>query len=135
MYETIVPIAVLARGELEIEAPVVILTGRLVSEEEGVLSIAILNKNDRPLQDLVIEIPELGLRGLRARDIGPGDVERLDVSVIPPASGDVPVQVVLDGEIGGMRKRFEEMRVLTVQPGRRERMRLSTRRTFEDEDW
>jgi len=62
-------------------------------------------------------------------------VERLDVSVIPPASGDVPVQVVLDGEIGGMRKRFEEMRVLTVQPGRRERMRLSTRRTFEDEDW
>jgi hypothetical protein len=134
MYEAIVPIAVLAKGALEIEVPVVTLTGRLASEEEGTLSIAILNKNDRPLQDLVIDIPELGLRGLQARDIGPGDVGKLVVSVIPSRSGDIPVQVILDGEIGGVREHFEETRVLAVQPGRRERMRLSTRRTFDDED-
>jgi len=134
MYEAIVPLAVLAKGVLDIEAPVVTLTGRLVSEEEGRLSIAILNKNDRPLQDSVIDIPELGLGGLQARDIGPGDVEKLVVSVIPPRSGDIPVQVILVGEIGGVRKQFEETRVLAIQPGRRERMRLSTRRTLEDED-
>jgi len=133
MYEAIVPIAVLTKGEMEIETPVITLTGRLSSEEESTLSIAILNKNDRPLQYLTIEIPELGLRELRAGDIGPGDVGRLDAPVIPSASGDVPVQVVLEGEIGGVRKRFAETRVLTVQPGRRERMRLSTRRTFDDE--
>jgi hypothetical protein len=134
MYEAIVPIAVLAKGALEIEAPIVTLTGRLASEEEGTLSIAILNKNDRPLQDLVIDIPGLGLGGLQAGDIGPGDVGKLIVSVIPPGSGDIPVQVILVGEIGGVRKRFEEARILSVRPGRRERMRLSTRRTFDDED-
>ncbi len=134
MYEAIVPIAVLTKGILEIEAPVVTLTGRLASEEEGILSIAILNKNDLSLQDLVIGVPELGLRGLQVGDIGPRDVENLFVSVIPPRSGDIPVQVILDGEVGGVQKHFGETRVLAVQPGRRERMRLSTRRTFDDED-
>ena len=134
MYEAIVPVAVLAKGALEIEAPVVTLTGRLASEEEGVLSIAILNKNDRPLQDLVIDIPELSLRGLQARNIGPGEVGKLVVSVIPSKSGDIPVKVMLAGEIGGVQKHFEETRVLAVEPGRRERMRVSTRRTFDDED-
>ena len=134
MYEAIVPVAVLTKGALEIEAPVVTLTGRLASEEEGVLSIAILNKNDRPLQDLVIDIPELSLRGLQARNIGPGEVGKLVVSVIPSKSGDIPVKVMLAGEIGGVQKHFEETRILTVQPGRRERMRLSTRRAFDDED-
>lgn len=132
MYETIVPVAVLSRGELQVEPPVVTLTGRLASEEETTLSIAILNKNDRPLQDLVISIPELGLTGLQAGDIGPGDVKKLDVPVVPPKSGDIPVQIALDGEVGGVRNRFEETRVVSVQPGRRERIRLSTRRTFDD---
>jgi len=134
MYEAIVPIAVLAKGALEIEAPVVTLTGRLASEEEGTLSIAILNKNDLPLHNLMVDIPELSLRGLQVGDIGPHDVGNLVVSIIPPRSGDIPVEVVLDGEIGSVRKRFKEARVLSVQPGRRERMRLSTRRTFDDED-
>jgi len=134
MYETIVPVAILSKGGLELEAPVVTLTGRLVSEEESTLSIAILNKNDLPLQDLVIDIPEMDLRALQVGDIGPRDVGNLAVSIIPPKSGDIPVQVILAGEIGGVRKRFEETRILTVQPGRRERMRLSTRRAFDDED-
>ena len=134
MYEAIVPIAVLTKGAVEIEAPAVTLTGLLASEEEGVLSIAILNKNDLPLQDLMVDIPELSLRGLQVGGIGPHDVSSLLVSIIPSRSGDIPVQVVLDGEIGGVRKRFKEARILSVQPGRRERMRLSTRRTFDDED-
>lgn len=134
MYEAIVPIVMLAKGTLEIEAPVVALTGRLASEEEGAFSIAILNKNDLPLQDLVVDIPELSLRGLQIGDIGPRDVGNLVMSIIPPRSGDIPVQVILDGEIGGVRKRFEETRILSVQPGRRERMRLSTRRTLDDVD-
>ena len=134
MYEAIVPVAVLAKGALEIEAPVVTLTGRLASEEEGMLSIAIFNKNDLPLQDVMVDIPELRLRGLQVGDIGPHDVSSLVVSIIPPRSGDIPVEVILDGEIGGVRRRFKETRILSVQPGRRERMRLSTRRTFDDED-
>jgi len=134
MYEAIVPIVVLVKGAREIEAPVVTLTGRLASEEEGALSIAMLNKNDLPLQDLVVDIPDLSLRGLQVGDIGPHDVGNLVVSVIPPRSGDIPVQVILVGEIGGVRKRFEEARILSVRPGRRERMRLSTRRTFDDEN-
>lgn len=136
MYETIVPLAILARGQLEMEAPVVTLTGQLTSEEEGMLSIAILNKNDLPLRALEIDVPELGVRNLRVGDVGPNDVKSSVVSVIPPKSGDIPVQVILHGESGGLRKRFQETRILTVQPGRRERMRLSTRRTFdEDEEW
>ena len=135
MYETIVPVAVLSKGRLELEAPVVTLTGRLASEEESTLSIAILNKNDIPLQNLTIDIPEAGLKRLQMGDIGPRYVGNLAVSVIPPKSGDIPVQVILCGEVGGVRKRFEETRVLAVQPGRRERMRLSTRRTFDDDEW
>jgi len=135
MYETIVPVAILGRGGLELEAPVVTLTGRLASEEESTLSIAILNKNDMPLQNLTIDIPEVGLKRLQVGDIGPRGVGNLAVSVIPPKSGDIPVQVILCGEVGGVRKRFEETRVLAVQPGRRERMRLSTRRTFDDDEW
>ena len=135
MYETIVPVAVLSKGRLELEAPVVTLTGRLASEEESTLSIAILNKNDMPLQNLTIDIPEVGLKRLQVGDIGPRGVGNLAVSVIPPKSGDIPVQVILCGEVGGVRKRFEETRVLAVQPGRRERMRLSTRRTFDDDEW
>ncbi|MBM3303174.1 MAG: hypothetical protein FJY85_24915, partial [Deltaproteobacteria bacterium] len=134
MYEAIVPLAILSRGVLEVEAPVVTLTGRLASEEEGELSIAILNQGDRPLQNLVIDIPELGLRGLQARDTGPGEVGKLVVPVIPPRSGDIPVQVILDAEVGGVHKHFEEARVLSVMPGRRERMRLSTRRTFDEDE-
>jgi hypothetical protein len=131
MYEAIVPLAVLSRGVLEVEAPVVTITGRLASEEEGELSIAILNQGDRPLQNLIIDIPELGLRGLQAKDTRPGEVGKLVVPVIPPQSGDIPVQVILDAEVGGVYKHFEESRVLSVKPGRRERMRLSTRRTFD----
>jgi hypothetical protein len=134
MYETIVPITILSRGKLELEAPVITLTGQLVSEEESALSIAVLNQNEQPLQDIVIDIPELGLRGCQAGNVEPGNVGKLIVPVVPPRSGDIPVQVVLDGEIGGVRKRFEETRILAVQPGRRERMRLSTRRTFGEED-
>jgi len=134
MYEAIVPIAVLSRGKLELEAPVITLTGQLVSEEESALSIAILNQNEQPLQGVVIDIPELGLRGCQAGNVEPGNVGKLIVPVVPPRSGDIPVQVVLDGGIGGVRKRFEETRILAVQPGRRERMRLSTRRTFGEED-
>jgi len=134
MYETIVPIAVLSRGKLELEAPVITLTGQLVSEEESALSIAILNQNEQPLQGIVIDIPELGLGGYRAADIEPGGVGKLTVPVVPPKSGDISVQVVLDGQIGGVKKRFEETRILAVQPGRRERMRLSTRRTLGEED-
>jgi len=134
MYEMIVPVAILRKGELELETPVVTLTGRLVSEEESVLSIAILNNNDLPLQDLAIEIPEMKLEGLQVGDVGPRDVGNLVVSLIPPKSGDIPIRVILNGEIGGVRTRFEETRVLAVWPGRRERMRLSTRRTFDDED-
>ena len=134
MYEAIVPIAMLTKGAVEIEAPAVTLTGLLASEEEGMLSIAILNKNDLPLQDLMVDIPELSLRGLQVGDIGSHDVSSLVVSIIPPRSGDIPVEVILDGEIGGVRKRFKEARILSVQPGRRERMRLSTRRTFDDGD-
>lgn len=134
MYETIVPMATLSKGELELEAPVITLTGRLTSEEESALSIAIFNKNNQPLQNLVLDIPEMGLEGARIGDIGPSDVGNLVVSIIPPRSGDIPVQVILNGEIGGVRTHFEEARVLAIQPGRRERMRLSTRRTFGDED-
>ena len=134
MYETIVPVAILSKGGLKLEAPVVTLTGRLVGEEECTLSIAVLNKNDLPLQDLIIDIPEVGIKGLRAGDIGPRDVGNLAVPIIPSKSGDIPVQVILQGEVGGVRKRFEETRILAVQPGRQERMRLSTRRTFDDED-
>lgn len=134
MYEAIVPMATLSKGELVLEAPVITLTGRLISEEESALSIAIFNKNNQPLQNLVVDIPEMSLEGVRIGDIGPSDVGSLVVSIIPPRSGDIPVQVILNGEIGGKRIRFEETRVLTAQPGRRERMRLSTRRTFDDED-
>ncbi|MDX9710531.1 MAG: hypothetical protein RBT64_13350, partial [Trichloromonas sp.] len=134
MYEAVVPVAVLTRGILEVQAPVVTLTSKLESEEEGILSIAVLNKNDQPLRHVVIHVPELGLARVQTRDIGPGSIERLDVAVTPSKSGDVAVRVICEGDIGGVRKRFEEMRVLTVQPGRLERMRLSTRRTF-DEDW
>lgn len=135
MYEMIVPLAVLARGEAGVEAPVVTLTGLLASEEESTLSIAILNKNNRPLQNLVMHIPELGIANLRAGDAGPDEVKKLDVPVTPPKSGDLSVQVILEGEIGGVHHRFEEMRILGVQPGRKERMRLSTRRTFDGEEW
>ena len=134
MYETIVPMATLSKGELELEAPVITLNGRLISEEESALSIAILNKNNQPLQNLVVDIPEMSLEGLQIGDIGPSDVGNLVVSIIPLRSGDIPVQVILNGEINGVRTRFEEARVLAVQPGRREKMRLSTRRTFDDED-
>src|SRR5690606_8666174 len=120
----IVPLAVLARGEAGVEAPVVTLTGLLASEEESTLSIAILNKNNRPLQNLVMHIPELGIANLRAGDAGPDEVKKLDVPVTPPKSGDLSVQVILEGEIGGVHHRFEEMRILGVQPGRKERMRL-----------
>ena len=134
MYEAIVPIAVLTKGLVEIEAPMLTLTGRLTSEEESTLSIAILNRNDRPLKDLTMDIPELGLKRLRAGDIGPGDVGKLAVTAIPRESGDVAVHIKLDAEVGGIQKRFQETRVVTVLPGRRERIRLSTRRTFDDED-
>jgi hypothetical protein len=135
MYEAIVPVAVLSKGTLELETPVVTLTGRLASEEESKLSIAILNKNDVPLRNFVIDIPEVGLKRLETGDIGPRSVGKLAVSIIPPESGDIPVQVILSGEVGGVQKRFRETRVLTVQPGRRERMRLSTRRTFDEDEW
>jgi hypothetical protein len=134
MYEAIVPIAVLTKGIVDIEAPIVTITGRLISEEESLLSVAILNKNDRPLQELALDIPELGLSRLRTRDIEPGNVGKLVVPIIPPKSGEVSVQVTLDAEIGGIQKRFQETRVVTVLPGRRERMRLSTRRTLHDEE-
>ncbi len=134
MYETIVPVALLVRGKVEVEAPVVTLSGRLTSEEEGELSIAVLNRNDRPLQNVVVDIPELGLRGLSAGDIGPGVVEKLGALAIPAKSGDIPVQLVLHTEVGGVHRQFEQTCVITVQPGRRERMRLSTRRTFDDDE-
>lgn len=135
MYEAIVPVAVLRKGTLELEAPVVTLTGRLASEEESKLSIAILNKNDVPMRDFMIDIPEVGLKQLATGDIGPRSVGKLVVSVVPPESGNIPVEVILSGEVGGVQKRFQETRVLTVQPGRRERMRLSTRRTFDEDEW
>jgi hypothetical protein len=133
MYETIVPVARLVRGEVEVEAPVMTLSGRLTSEEEGELSIAVLNRNDRPLQNAVVDIPELGLRGLSAGDIGPGVMEKLIVLAVPAKSGDIPVQLILYAEVGGVRKQFEQTCAITVQPGRRERMRLSTRRIFDDD--
>jgi hypothetical protein len=134
MYEMIVPLAVLTTGQLEVEAPAITLTGQLSSEEESLLSIAVLNNNNQPLREVVIEIPDLDLSGLHARDIGPGSVERLDVVITPAKSGEITVRVVLEGEIGGTRRRFLETRTLTVSPGRRERMRQSTRRTLSDED-
>jgi hypothetical protein len=133
MYETIVPVATLRRGAVEAEAPVVILGGQLASAQEGALLITVLNKSNQPLQNLVVEIPELGIRGLSMRDISPGDVVRMDVPVVPARSGDLSVQIILEGEIGGMRKRFQEKRTLSVLPGRLERVRQSTRRTFEDD--
>lgn len=133
MYEAIVPVALLSRGEFELEAPVVTLTGRLASEEEGALTIAILNKSDQPVRDVVVHIPELALMGSRAGDIGPDAMKKLEVTVIPPKAGDIAVQVVLEAEIGGLPKRFVEKRVLAVQAGRRERLRLSTRRSLDDE--
>jgi len=135
MYETIVPVAILSKGGMELEDPVVTLSGRLVSEEECTLSIAILNKNDLPLLSLVIDIPKVGLKGLQVGNIGPRDVGNLTTPIIPPKSGDIPVQVILNGEVGGVRQHFEQARILAVQPGRRERMRLSTRRTFDDDEW
>jgi hypothetical protein len=111
---------------------VITLTGQLVSEEKGMLSIAVLNRNDRPLQNVAVSIPEFGLKELQVVDIEPGGVQKLVVSVIPPRSGDISIQVVLYGEIAGGRRRFEEARNLTIQPGRRERMRLSTRRILDD---
>lgn len=133
MYETIVPLAVLTRGVPEIEPPVITITGKLSSEEPGTISIAIYNKNDRPIQDLVIAIPELNIGDLRAEYISPGEITRLAVTVVSPKSGDVSIHLALQGEIGGMKKHFEETCILTVQPGRVERMRLSTRRNFDDE--
>ena len=135
MYETIVPVAILSKGGMELEDPVVTLSGRLVSEEECTLSIAILNKNDLPLLSLVIDIPEVGLKGLQVGNIGPRDVGNLTTPIIPPKSGDIPVQVILNGEVGGVRQHFEQACILAVQPGRRERMRLSTRRAFDDDEW
>jgi hypothetical protein len=134
MYEVIVPVALLNRGVLGFEAPVVTLSGQLSSEEESELTIVILNKTDVPLRGGIVSIPEMGLGKTPFGDIGPHEVKSLVVSVIPPKSGDIPVQVVLDGEIGGKRQEFKEQRVLTVQPGRRERIRVSTRRTFEEDD-
>lgn len=136
MYEMIVPLAVLARGELGIEAPVITLTGRLASEEEGTLSIIVLNKNDRPMQTLVLDVPGLGLAGLEIGDVGPGEVKKRDVSIIPAKSGDLEIELILSAQYSGMPRRFEQTRILAVQPGRRERMRLSTRRSLGgDEDW
>jgi hypothetical protein len=58
------------------------------------------------------------------------------VTVISPKSGDVPIHLTIQGEISGEKKHFEETRILTVQLGRRERMRISTRRSLDDDqDW
>ena len=133
MYETIVPIALLTKGELEAEAPVLTLTGQLLSEEECTLSLVILNKNDRRLHNLVISIPELGLRKAKAGDVGPREARKLALTVVPPKSGDISVMVAIEMQVGGSKKRFDTRRTLTVKPGRSERMRLSTRRSFDDE--
>lgn len=135
MYEAIVPMATLSRGIIDFEPPVITLTGQLSSEEESMLSIAIMNKNETPLRDVVVVIPELGIDGLRFGEIRRNDVRSVSTPVVPPRSGDILVQVTVEGEIGRARPRFSEQRVITVQPGRRERIRLSTRRTFEEDNW
>ncbi len=133
MYETIVPLAVLVRGVPEIESPVVTITGKLSSEEPGTISIALYNKNDRPIQDLLIAIPELNIGDFRAEYISPGEISRLTATVISPKSGDVQIHLTMQCDISGIKKHFEETRILTILPGRRERMRLSTRRNFDDD--
>lgn len=136
LYEMIVPLVELMRGELGIEGPAVTLSGRLASEEQGTLLIAVLNRGGRSLEDLSLSIPELGVGRLHVGSIGPGEMRRLDMMVVAPRSGDLQVRVLMEGESGSTKVRFEDERVLAIEPGRRERMRRSTRRTFaDDEEW
>ena len=95
------------------------------------LSLALRRTGRQPAADLHERAIECWLAG----DLGSDELKKLDLSVTPSKSGNLAVLVVLEGKMGGISKRFEEKRLLTVQPGRRERMLKSTRRTFDDEDW
>jgi hypothetical protein len=134
MYETIVPFTVLSKGVPAFEIPVVTVSGELFSEEQGTIIFTLLNRNDRPFENLVINIPELGIRDYSLGNIESGSLKYSNLLATPPESGHLSLQIYIDAEVSGIRKKFEDTRVLFVQPGRRERMRKSTQRIIDDED-
>jgi hypothetical protein len=129
-----VPIAVLHKGEPTIQGPITSLTGDLSSEQESKLTVTILNSNTVPLEKTMLRIPELGADELLLGTVGPNETRSVEITIVPPMSGDVSVQVTIRAEVAGTLRQFSDARVLSVKPGQRERMRRSTRRTLDDEE-
>ncbi|KXS40548.1 MAG: hypothetical protein AWU54_1932 [Candidatus Frackibacter sp. T328-2] len=131
MSETIIPFAILEKKESTFNIPELqLIHSELVAEKESQLELLLVNNNNYPLRDLVLEFAHFGITeeiGFMSRN----DSLTFQINLLPNESGEIEEEINLNFNFAGKHKQLNKSLSLTIEDSSKSRINKSLKESRE----